>query len=143
VVEAVFGALDSPDFAKARRSTSKQTGTEERDLVAKLEQDRAARQQLTQDHYDGVLDRADFLATKKRLDDRIESNERRLAQLQERSVMTALPGNIAALRQAWSERGLDWRREVISVVIDKIVIAPGRPGTNTFDPSRVGLVWRA
>jgi DNA invertase Pin-like site-specific DNA recombinase len=143
VVEAVFASLDSPEFAKACRSTSKETGTEERALVAKLEQDRGARGQLTQDHYDGVLDRADFLATKKRLDDRIEANERRLAQLQERSVMTALPGNMEALRQAWAERGLDWRREVISVVIEKIVIAPGKPGTNSFDPSRVGLVWRA
>jgi hypothetical protein len=47
VVEAVFAALDSPEFARARRSTSKQTGTEERELVAGLEQDRAARGQLT------------------------------------------------------------------------------------------------
>jgi hypothetical protein len=54
-----------------------------------------------------------------------------------------LPDNITALRQAWAERGLDWRRELISIVIDKIVIAPAARGTYKFDPSRVQLIWRA
>jgi hypothetical protein len=47
------------------------------------------------------------------------------------------------LRKLWAERPLDWKRAVISAVIDHVVLDPAVKGRNAFDPSLVRLVWRA
>ena len=52
-----------------------------------------------------------------------------------------------ALRAVWQEASNDWRAEVIKLVIEKVVILPGRPGSHRykewrFNPAHVQIVWR-
>lgn len=53
------------------------------------------------------------------------------------------------LREAWEAGTLDWRRELLALVIEKVVIQPQAQGYQKtwnswrFDPDCVQVKWRA
>ncbi len=46
-------------------------------------------------------------------------------------------------RRAWPDLSRDRRRAFIHLVLERVVVHPGRRGYNRFDPDRFELVWRA
>jgi hypothetical protein len=47
-----------------------------------------------------------------------------------------------ALRQRWGKLSMDRQREVIKLVLDHVIIRPGKSGLRKFQPDRVVPVWR-
>ena len=42
-----------------------------------------------------------------------------------------------SLREAWKTADVHWRRQLIGLVVDKVILHPGRPGGRRFpDPER-------
>jgi DNA invertase Pin-like site-specific DNA recombinase len=143
VIEAVFVALDSPALTKAAQ-TKEPTGDVEVALLDEIGADEQGLSDLARDHYvDRLIGRSEYLAAREGLEARIEANRRRLANIEGRTVVANLPRGIDAIRKAWDERGLDWRRALLGSVIEKVIVHRAEQhGSHTFDPSKIEIVWR-
>lgn len=108
-------------------------------IEAGLHADRAALDQLARDHYvDRLIGRSEFLAARKPLQVRVAEAEAALA----RSRRKATPDVPADLAGAWEAEDVEWRRKMLSTVLDHVTVNPAKAGTNSFDASRLDLVWR-
>jgi hypothetical protein len=57
-------------------------------------------------------------------------------------VLATLPSGLRALEAAWEDGEVSWRKALVRVVLEAVVLHPAVMGRNFFDPSRVELVWR-
>ena len=48
----------------------------------------------------------------------------------------------ATLRECWDALDLSRQHAIIEAIIDRLTIAPARPGYNRFDENRVTPTWR-
>lgn len=131
----VLEAIDSPALtAELRRAGGYEAAIEVDTLAA----DEAALEQLARDHYvEHRIGRAEFLAARDALAARIDAARARLA----RPGTDAMLGDVA-VRDAWSAGTVDWRRQLIATVVDRVKIGPAKPGASRFDPSRFEVAWR-
>lgn len=58
-------------------------------------------------------------------------------------ILAGLPAGYDALRARWDAADLVWRRELVSTVIERVIVHPARRGYNRFDPTKVEVVWRS
>ena len=139
ISDAVLLRLDSEELRLALAVKDDTAAT--RRIADELAADRAALEQLSKDHYvTRVVSREIFLASAGELESRIAAAEGRLARHQG-------PGRLpegAPLREAWGAGDVEFRREILAAVVDKITISPTAVrGRSSFDPDRVNVVWRA
>ena len=101
--------------------------------------DQATLEQLARDHYsERLISRAEFLAARKPLQERIAAAERAIEQ-------AALPRHEVHPdpEQAWQGMDTEDRRTWITSCIENLTIRPAaRPGTNRFDPTRISIATR-
>jgi site-specific DNA recombinase len=141
IAEAVIERLASPTFA-AELATARK-GDERGDLFREQAQLEGRLDELAADYYAaGGLTRSEYATARQALVDRVEQVQARLARLGGGGVLAALPRGEGQLRAAWTAGSLDWRRRVVSAVLDHVTIGSAVRGRNTFDVSRVGVVWR-
>jgi site-specific DNA recombinase len=144
VTEAVLKRLDS---TSVRRSLTHVTDHDaELELTAKLESQRNHRQQLVIEYGQGLHSMADYKLMLDAADDAIALTRASLAKTQHSQVNTLLPSD-EAVRTIWPNASLDWKRSVIRLVVDKVVINPGHPGTKMykqwrFNTAYVDIVWK-
>jgi site-specific DNA recombinase len=141
IAEAVIARLASPTFldevAAARDGDERGTLLREHgELERRLEQ-------LAADYYAaGGLTRGEYDAARRVLVDRIEGVSSRLARLGGAGVMATLPRGEEALRAAWEAGSIDWRRQLVAAVLERVTIDRAVRGRNRFDPRRLSLTWR-
>jgi hypothetical protein len=141
IAETVFAALDTPKLGELLAAQSDSADADAR--INQLHADGEALEALAIDFYtNGLLDRATFLAAKRALEDRIDANRSALGQATATRTLAGLDSG-EAVRTAWAERDLAWRRGLLATVLDRVTISRGRRGYNRFDPSRVQVTWRA
>jgi DNA invertase Pin-like site-specific DNA recombinase len=143
VTEAVIAALDSRAFADALRTRSRPEADHSADLT-QLRDDEAALEQLARDHYiERIISRAEYLGARSGLEERIASTRGRLARRSTTPFLADLPSGGEAVRAAWEAHQVDWRRRLVAVVLEAVIIGPETMrGRHTLDPSRVQLIWR-
>jgi hypothetical protein len=140
VSEMVFSALEDADLSGYLRGRQKQ---DMRLLEESIREDVWALEGLTQDHYvNRIIDRGEFLSARSSIEERLRDNRRRAAEDRAGSVLGVLMAG-AELRKLWAEKSLDWKRSVLSIIIDHVTIMPAVKGRNTFDASLVEPIWRA
>ena len=135
--EAVLLRLDSEEL---RAALAVRGDTEAvRRLADQLADDRLALEQLSRDHYvTRVVSRDVFLAAAGDLEQRIQTAEGRLS----RQAPAGLPEG-TPLRDGWRSGDLEFRRAVLSTVVDKITVSPAAVrGRASFDSDRVAVAWR-
>jgi hypothetical protein len=139
VTEALFVALEDADLsAYVKRSQTQDM----RRLEEAIRADEDALEQLAQDHYvNRIIERAEFLSARATIQERLSTNRSRASEDRQHGVLGALMAG-AKLRESWPERPLDWKRAVLSVVIDHVILQPAVKGNNRFDPGLVEPVWR-
>lgn len=76
------------------------------------------------------------------LEGRIESLRIRLARIDQRHALSLLPTSSAIARERWEAAGLQWRRRLIQLLVEKVTIGPGVRGRNRFDPTRIRITFR-
>ena len=89
-----------------------------------------------------------WLRGKGELEDMIESINRQLASLQSGRSLARVPLD-GTLRGVWATADLDFKRDLIKLLIKKIAVLPGRSQktielngqTFRFDPSLIQIVW--
>ena len=138
VTDALLDALDSPAMAEALVQADDLQG-DAVGIAQQIEQAEAALEQLSVDHYaDGLITRREYLAAR-------DAVEAQIAELRDRLVPDTphrLPAATKPLRELWAEADTDAKREIISAVVDRVVVEPGVVGRRTVDPGRLNIVWR-
>jgi len=106
-------------------------------------EDQASLEQLARDHYsEHVISRAEFLAARMPLQERIAAAERLIDQ----AAMSRpeVCSEEVPTSQDSGESGIEERRRLITACLEKVLIRPApRPGTRRFDPTRISVVSRA
>jgi site-specific DNA recombinase len=138
VVESVLHVLESQAFQDAQRAHALEDhGTNA--AMAQLQDDKAALDQLTTDHYvDRLIDRQAFLGAKEQLDARIKATARKLAK--KSNLLVQLPQDGDALRCWWEAARPEQRRTVLGLVIERIEVLPGGRWDAVSD--RVRITWK-
>jgi site-specific DNA recombinase len=143
VTEAVIYRLESEDLAAllAPKAPDIAPLLERYQLLQQRSQD------LVQDYASGLLNRQQLAQAKYVVESEIERVQAELAAVQPRQVFSVLEAG-RAIRDAWQEEGLEWRRNLISLLVEKIVVHPGYPGRSrwrgfVFDPEKIEIVWKA
>lgn len=138
VASEVLDALDNDVVREAIAAATQDSSL--RDLAAQLSEDRAALEQLSKDHYvHRLVSREVFMASAGELEQRIEAAERRLAARSPRGGVTIGRD----VRTEWAGRDDAWRRAVLDLIVERIVLAPTPVrGRSSFDPSRVTIELR-
>ena len=82
------------------------------------------------------------------MEDEIEAINRQLATMQSGRTLSRIPLD-GSLRQVWKEADIDFKRDLIKLLVKKIVILPGRTQRLCkindqffrFDPSLMQITW--
>jgi len=140
VTDTVVDYLDSPALAAALDAHERKAETVDIDA---LRADESALEELSRDYYtERMIGRAEYLAARDVLEGRIKAARGKLARTNGTGLIRAVAGLGANLRDAWAHEGLDWQRQVMAAVVDRVIIGPAVRGRNAFDPGRVTVEWR-
>ncbi len=88
----------------------------------------------------------DMLSMKAVIEENMEARRRKMAFMQSGRVLARIPLG-ASMREVWESADLDFRRDLIRLVVEKVVVLPGRTyqrwrGKYRFDPSLVQIHWK-
>lgn len=141
IAEMVLTAIDSPALTDelARLDAGDGAGSD----LDTLRADEQALEQLARDHYvEHLIGRGEYLAARDELHARVEAARANLAKPAGSPMLRGL-GDAARVRAAWESGDLDWRRQLIGTLVDRVTVGPGIRGAVQFDPARVEVAWRA
>lgn len=140
VTDAVLDYLDSPALVAALDAHERRAETVDIDA---LRADESALEELSRDYYtERMLTRVEYLVARDALEVRIKAARSKLARTNGTGTLHALAKLGDALRDAWANESLDWRRSVLVAVVDRILVGPAVRGRNAYDPTRVAIEWR-
>jgi DNA invertase Pin-like site-specific DNA recombinase len=150
VTQAVLDVLDSEQMGQVLAAASE--SDEMKNLVRQYEDQKAKKGDALRLWQEGKFSEEDMLLTKELAEQAMEDTKRKMERIKSGMIFASLgPGE--TIRDAWDKHDLYWRRSLIAMLIEKIIIHKSRPGTMTwqpegsdrawrFDPSKVEIVWR-
>lgn len=148
VSEAVLYRLESEDVATMLAPKTPDV----RPLLERYQFLQQRLQELVEDYASGLLNRQQLAQAKSVLETEIEAVQAKLASIQPRQAFTVIEAG-QAIRDAWEKGGIEWRRSLIRLLVEKVIVHPGYPGrarwtatdgnTYIFDPDKIEVRWRA
>jgi site-specific DNA recombinase len=152
VTAAVLDVLDSPEMGRMLAAASE--NNEMRTLVDQYEGQKLKMNELIEDYASGLLNRDQLAHAKSIVESAMEETKRRMEKIQAGSIFRPLPPG-TSIRQAWKdhEGDLHWRRSLINMLVEKVIVRRGRSGNTTwkdpnsedswrFDYQLVEIAWR-
>jgi DNA invertase Pin-like site-specific DNA recombinase len=144
VTEAVLHAFDDPKIAITL--APKVDEDKMRGLVMEYERRRAKVDQLVTDYARDVLSRDQFILSKGIAEAAMQETREMLAQAQEEVALARVPAE-QTIRDAWATSGLEWRRTIVQLVVGRVIVNPGHPGSKKwrgfrFDPEFIEIKWK-
>lgn len=142
VSECVLARFDSPEIAAAL-TPERETGKAD-ELVAELDRLNIRRRQLAAQH--ALREIEDYDIMRATIMAEIQRVEGELGKMQHADVRVLMPKD-QPLRRAWDKAAMEWRRDIIKLVVDNIKVLPGHPGSKTwnghrFDADLVQISWK-
>jgi site-specific DNA recombinase len=146
VSEAVLHRLDSPEMAAALAPS----GEDVSGLLERYNTQKARLDDLITDYATGLLSREQLAQAKSIVEEAIEATRAEMAKLERGRTVAAVPAG-QTIREAWEAATLDWRRELVGLLVERVTLQPGRTGacrwsyggrTWQFDPRKVEITWR-
>lgn len=135
VVEAVFQSVDAPSLTVLN-------GGQAGDGLDEIADARAQLAELAHVYGQRQITLAEWLAARAPIEARIDQANRTLAAQRRSTAVDRYTGKPGALRKKWDALGLEQQNASIAAVVDRIIIAPARPGWPRFDPDRVTIEFR-
>lgn len=145
VTEAVLFRLDTPDIARALASEDE--GDHADELVRKLAAQRNRRDLIKRQYGRGEIESLEeYKVMRAEADKAIDELQAELGKLRADRAIKVLPAD-GKLHEAWDQADIEWRRSVIELLVEKVVVHPGHPGAkqwhgHRFDPDRIEIMWR-
>src|SRR6266536_1769157 len=155
VTELVLKRYSSPTFAEAIRRAYQDSSHDE--LSAYLEEAQTYRLKIqeVEEAYKSSrpgMDLDTMLRIKLDIEEALEAIHAKVARHSTGRVLAAIPAG-ENVYEAWDKADLDQRRALVTLIVRRIVLLPGRPGrkqwhhkatdqTFAFDPERVLIEWK-
>lgn len=144
IAEAVLYRFETPEIMASLAEPEGEDRTDE--LVQAYQEAKENLDQMVADYASRLLTREQFALAKGIAENGVETARDALAKYQTRNVGIRLP-EPGMMREVWQTAGLDWRHQVIALLVEKIMVLPGHPGFHEwrgwrFDPKYVRVVWR-
>ena len=136
VAEHVLDVLARPSFREALVAGDGETADGSvKSALADLGKAQLRLQRLDDDFYvRGVLAEGRYRSIRTKLEREIDRlNVLAEAATKQRIVLHRDP------RAFWAEADFQQRRELVRLVVERVIVAPGRPGVGRFDPYRVQI----
>ena len=142
--DAIFTRLDSHALTAALHAAHSDDDTSQEDLWASIAADEATLEMLAKDHYvDHLISRAEFLAARGPLEERISAAKADLSHDSSTRVLADVGSSREELETWWEAHDVSLRKALVAAVVEKVIIKPAVRGRNYFDADRVEIVWRA
>lgn len=144
VTEEVLTRLDVPEIAQAlTKAPESDAGSAAVQRLADLKQRRA---DILAEYGRREHTKADHKIMLAAADEAIELAEFEVAKHLDRQTAEQLPTG-QALREMWDTASNDWRASVVKLLIERVVVMPGRPGAHRykgwyFNPDHVRIDWK-
>jgi site-specific DNA recombinase len=135
----VLYRLDAPELAAAL-AESKGRDQEISDLQAQISEDQAMLEALAAEWANKAITRPEWVAARQPIQERIDTNQRRLARLSPSIPIDEYAGNADLLRSAWADLGLTRQHAIVAAILDHIKVHPA--GQRGFDPGRFTPIWK-
>lgn len=144
VTEEVLARLDVPEVAQAL--TEKPEDDEASAAVQRLANLRQHRSDVVAEYGRGEHSKEDHKIMLAAADEAIELAEFEVAKHLDSQTANQLPAG-QALRETWDKASNDWRASVVKLLVERVVVKPGRPGGHRymgwyFNPEHVRIVWK-
>ncbi|HEX8135799.1 MAG TPA: recombinase family protein [Actinomycetes bacterium] len=139
VSEAVLDVLDSPRVAELLATAAESQETAE--LVERYRTHKLKLDDLVADYASGLLNREQLAHAKSVVEEAMEQTKAKLDRLASTRAMAAIPVD-TSLREVWKTADVHWRRQLIGLVVDKVILYPSRPGGRRW-PNPQGDEWEA
>jgi site-specific DNA recombinase len=140
VIEMILFRLDSPELTAAARSRGSEPEAER--WQAEIDAARRQLEELAQAYGEQQITMAEVIAARKPIEARLTAARRQLGKLSRTAALDGYLGNADALREAWETLDLSRQRAIVTALLDRVEVGPGRRGYNRFDESRLRPVWR-
>jgi len=139
VSESVLHALTSPTLDQAlwHEMNADHTGPE---LVRRIKEDEQRLDELAEMFAVGEITRREWMAARAPLQTQVEASRRALGRDESSRLAVNLPSGSEALTAAWQGNSVEWRRQVVALIVDRVVVSPSVTGRR-WDPGRVEIVW--
>ncbi|MFT7395208.1 MAG: site-specific DNA recombinase [Candidatus Azotimanducaceae bacterium] len=138
---AVLYRLDTPELADviAGRAAQDERAAA---LSDNMGDDSRQLDELAQAYAAKQITMREWLTAREPIEGRIRDAQRRLDRITRTDSLAGFIGNGEALHAQWSELNLTRQHAIIRAVLDHAVVAPTDVRGGSFNPDRVGLVWR-
>jgi hypothetical protein len=143
VVDAVLTALSKATLRT--RGSLEERDQRLVDAEREMEEIRVQRDEYARDAADGRITRAEWMIVRERLAERQRRAEVILGGIQRprSAVLDSVPSGRDQLESWWAEASFAKQREVLRVLIERVVVKPASHHGNSFDPTRLSPpVWR-
>jgi site-specific DNA recombinase len=148
VSEAVLYRCDSPEVATTLRDADR---PEVSALMEEYNTKNLKFRKLVEDYASGLLNREQLAQAKSVVEDALEASRNRLARLESGRALAAMPAD-QTIREAWETADMAWRRSLISLLVERVIVMPSWPGGRrwtardgsvwAFDPAAIVIRWR-
>jgi len=143
ITELIEDALLSV-FAQVSLDPKRHTDTEtdlaaqRQELTALMDADRVALRHLDDDHYDQLIDRADWIRQRARLVERITTHQREHQQHLAKTPLVDVTVDLATVAAEWPGRPPQWQHDAARNVLEAILIGPHPEGVSCSVSRRRG-----
>jgi hypothetical protein len=141
VCDAVLYRLDTPELAASLTGKAAEDD-QAAALSDQLAADREQLDELAAMWADKTISSREWSEARRRIDDRVDTAQRRLARLTRTDALSGVVGTGGELRRRWAELNLTRQAAIVAAIVDHVVVAPGVSGARALDPDRVKIVWR-
>ena len=147
IKEMIIYRLDSEELRKALDTNTDPSSV---NLLAKLERNKERVNELVDDYADDTLTKSEFKRAKARAVAALRATQDELSALHGEETMNGLLSSGESVRSRWDEETTGWRRQVIDLLIEKIVVNAGKKKprykidgkTYYFAPEYVDVIWK-
>ncbi|MGW2851503.1 recombinase family protein [Streptomyces sp. NPDC001215] len=145
VTEAVWHVFDNPKTAITL--APKVDEDRVRAAVEEYERRKGKLDQLIADYATDVLTKDQFVMAKGIAEGRVFQARDALAALQDDGALARVPAH-QTVGEAWETAGLDWKRSVTRLVVERVTVKPSGPGGfmdwrgYRFNPDLVEIKWK-
>jgi site-specific DNA recombinase len=153
VTEMVLYRYDAEGMGKAFATATE--GTEMADALQDYQATKAGLSELLRDYYKerNKYARDEMAKLKAELERELAAITARMGQIESTRALASVPIG-QTMREAWANADNDLRRSFITLLVEKVIVHPGKSGSTTwtnnatgevfrFDPSLIEVVWRA
>jgi DNA invertase Pin-like site-specific DNA recombinase len=148
VGEAVLSRCDSTNVASSLREAERLEITR---LMDELIDRKTKLDNLLRDYGSGLLGDEETLMVKSAAQEAHELTREELARRESGRTLTAIPVDHTT-HEAWEGADLAWRRRLIGLLVDKVIVHPSWPGGRrwqapdgqafAFEPEKIQIIWR-